>query len=133
MNKIILTLTVFILFLNSCGKDKKKVFTYKRLGYIYNSIDSTPFKNTEFKVYHYNPSMAGLPGELEETLFFTNGKGYFEVTTSITSAVIVWPSYFTGAGYSGPPHFGTSKRYVTDNENNIVTFYYDTLYTTPYQ
>ena len=133
MNKVILTLTVLVLLLASCGKDKKKVFTYRLIGNIYNSIDTTPFKTTEFKIYYYHPSTAGLPSELKEDYFYTNNKGYFDATTSISGGLVVWPSYSHGASYSGPPEFGEPKRYVTDNEKNIVTFYYDTLYTTPYQ
>ncbi len=129
----ILTLSAFtlLIFFTSCTReklpDKRNIF----IGYIYNSIDSTPFQDTEFKVYFYNKNP--LTGEvtLDEDFFYTDENGYFNHTTDMVQGVLAWPSYFEGA-FNGPPHFGAPNRFTEDEENRVYTHYYDTIYTTPY-
>lgn len=116
-------------FLLSCNKNKKPDFRYRVIGYIYNSIDSTPFENTQFKIYNLSHTLSGK--KTQETFFTTDSKGYFDVTSSF-GGLLAWPAYFDGAAYTGPPHFGFSGTNYTDETNRIYVTTMDTIYTTPY-
>jgi hypothetical protein len=84
------------LFMFSCDDGTPHIFRHR--GYIYSSIDSTPFKNTQFKVYNQNYIH---PDRSITTLFYTDSTGYFDVSASHMGG-IYWPSYYDGAGYMGP-------------------------------
>jgi len=132
MKKVIISLMVLsVIFFSACNKNKKKIQNNLK-GYIYNSNDSTPFKNTTFKYYYPNRSSFANSESLEH-FFTTNEKGYFDFTTEQYQGQLVWPSYHEGAAYVGPEHFGPAKDFIQDNENGIYTYIYDTLYTTPYR
>ncbi len=125
-----LALVIFILSV-SCTKRKQPIDKFILVGYIYNSIDSTPFKDTRFKFYSYKKNPLTGEEDLKEDFFYTDEEGYFNHTTSMIMGKIVWTSYFDGA-YNGPPPFGNVQRENRDDVNRIYTYYYDTLYTTPY-
>ena len=132
MKKLLFIIFLISAMISSCKKNSNKEFSHRRIGYIYNKNDSTPFVNTKFKVYYHRPSN-GLNKEiLKEVYFYTNANGFFDITTSINSGKLVWPSFYDGAAYTGPPYFGNSKRWETDEANKIYISYFDTLYTTPY-
>ena len=120
-------MVVFSIAFNSCNHKDKQQFRF--FGYIYNSNDSTPFTNTNFKLWkgHDNASTTD-----KETFFTTDSKGYFDITNDGLNGVeVAWPSYINGAGYFGPPIM-TPKSQITSSVNKIVTLAFDTLYTTPY-
>lgn len=124
-----LIIIILLFSLIACDKEQFKPYTIKRIGYIYNSVDSTPFSNTKFKIFR---SM-GKYKEPEEEFFTTDNSGYFNYTSSMRFGSICWPAYFEGAAYLGPPLFINGKeKEETDIENKIITYSYDTLYTTPY-
>ena len=130
MKKIVLLLIVMIVTLVSCNKNRSKKFTSRLVGYIYNKNDTTPFANTQFKLYS-SPSSFNVT-EAKEEYFYTDSKGYFDVSTSMTYMDITWPSYHEGAAYVGPPPFSDPKYSTQDEKNKIRTYFQDTLYTTPY-
>ncbi len=127
---ILLPLVVVILFSSSCTKDKKEN-QFRSIGYIYNSVDSLPFKNTKFKVYFYKYANLVSKEETKEESFFTDENGYFDVTVNFRGAEAVWPSFHYGAAYIGPPPFDP-KRSEQLNEGYLHIAYYDTVYTEPY-
>lgn len=128
MKYFILILTLSVIFF-SCIKKNPLPRTLRVVGYIYNSNDSTPFKNTKFKLYYRKGWY-----DADEEYFYTDSVGHFDYsTTTMSSGGIYWPSYFEGAAYLGPPKLGIGKRDDYNEENNTWTTYYDTLYTTPYQ
>lgn len=131
MKKHTIIIIIFALFINSCSKHRTQAFKYRVIGYIYNSIDSTPFVNTQFKVYQYSPSNLGSKSKTEETFFYTDDGGHFDITCS-HAGILVWPSYHMGAAYIGPPYLGNGVKSETDEVNKIYITYFDTLYTTPY-
>ena len=133
MKQIHFILFYFILlFIISCKKKKEIVNTKIVKGYIYNSNDSTPFKNTKFKLYEWSYSISNVLKE-EQEFFYTDSNGYFDYsTTKMSQIMLAWPSYHTGAAYIGPPEFGTPKNSIIDNENRVNTHYFDTIYTAPW-
>ena len=126
MKQFFLISLCLIILSTSCKK--RKNYTSRIIGHIYNSIDSTPFKNTQFKIYSYSY----YPSKTEEAFFATDKNGSFDFSSTMVSGSIVWPSYYTGAAYTGPPKLGIGKRTSTDEKNKIYTYNYDTLYTTPF-
>jgi hypothetical protein len=132
MKQISLITICLTLVLFSCGKKKVLDWTKNSSGYIYNSNDNTPFKNTKFKIYYHTYANGVSKDKVEEEYFYTDENGHFNFTTSITGGLLVWPSYSYGAVYVGPPHFGNPKSENVDNAKRIYTDNYDTLYTTPY-
>lgn len=129
MKKIILLCCIASLLI-SCNKNKKPDYRYRLIGYIYNSHDSTPFANTEFKVFRVSNNLSGK--KVEEEFFTTDDIGHFDLITSI-AGVLTWPAYFDGAVYTGPPFFVSQKETsTTDESNRIYNINYDTLYTTPF-
>jgi len=86
--KIIFVLLLIIPLMNiSCVKKSKK-FRYRGVGYIYNSLNSTPFTNTQFKVFNYIHATYTK----QEAFFYTDSKGAFDVTSDF-GGVLAWPSY----------------------------------------
>lgn len=115
----------------SCNKKGQKSYKYRCIGYIFNKNDSTPFSNTNFKLYKYTGDNGISQAKTEETFFTTDATGHFDFTAEHAGS-LVWPSYIHGAAYIGPPYFGNGKREQTDEPNKIIITYFDTLYTTPY-
>jgi hypothetical protein len=99
--------------------------TSRNRGYIYNINDSTPFRNTQFKVYE---SGGAFNREGDSTrLFFTDSNGYFDVTTRFAGG-IYWTSYHRGAAYLGPQRieeyaFKDSTGYMIDQHINEYKAY----------
>jgi len=135
MKQIVIICAVLLSTAIWCGCDKKEIQPYKTVlkGYIYNSRDSTPFRNTRFKFYNFSYATPISSSKTQESFFFTDEGGYFNHTTSQSQGVLAWPSYHEGSAYIGPPYLGNSKRFTSDKENRINTYHYDTLYTEPYQ
>jgi len=129
-NKIIYILGI-CLFLISCKKQDTNVITYNHIGYIYNSIDSTSFNSTEFKLYNLERGVSQNKIE-QEHFFYTDEGGYFNFTTKQSVGLLAWPSFHFGSAYTGPPYFSTSRSSEKDADGNY-TYHYDTLYTEPYQ
>jgi hypothetical protein len=129
MNKILFLVFVTTLLFGSCDKNKTKSYHYRVIGTIYNKNDSTPFSNTKFKVY-LRPSSFNAT-DAKESYFFTDVSGHFDFTSEHKGS-LVWPSYHTGASYVGPPEFGNSGTFYTDEVNKIYVTTMDTIYTTPY-
>lgn len=129
MRKVIFLIFISALFYSSCSKQRTKKYQYRVIGYIYNNNDNTPFANTKFKVY--SPPSSFNVTDAKESYFYTDSKGYFDFISE-HSGGLVWPSYHNGASYVGPPDFGNSKRWETDEVNKLYISYYDTIYTTPY-
>ena len=120
-----------LLFIISCKK-KEVINTSIIRGYIYNSNDSTPYKNTKFKLYSSSHTISGVL-KVQEELFFTDSNGYFDYsTTTMTQGKIVWPSYEYGSAYLGPQKLGNVKSETRDDVNRIYIYYYDTLYSEPW-
>jgi len=126
-------LLLFSLLFTSCVKDKQEPYKNIHIGYIYNSIDNTPFVNTKFKIYNFTQATGASNSKTEESLFQTDNNGYFNHSTEMYMGELVWPSYFEGAAYAGPPPLGDPVKWEQDEDNKTNTYYYDTLYTTPYQ
>jgi hypothetical protein len=119
-------LLLIIVFFSACKKKNKK--QYRFIGYIYNSIDSTPFTNTNFKLWE----KGGTYLADHETPFTTDDNGYFDLTNDGTDGVSVsWPSYCDCAGYLGP-QMPSAKYDNFNSETNLRTVYYDTIYSIPY-
>jgi len=132
MKKVIINLMVLsVIFFSACNKNKKKIQTNLK-GYIYNSNDSTPFRNTQFKFYLETNSPISAR-EVTEDFFYTDEEGRFDLITEMYMGSIVWPSFHEGAAYVGPGKFGNVSRSEPVNDEGIRTAYYDTLYTTPYR
>jgi hypothetical protein len=101
MKNLIFCSLVF-LFLTSC-EDDDITRNVRLRGNIYSSIDSMPFKNTQFKVYKQNYIH---PDRSITTLFYTDSTGHFDLVITVGDMGDVgWPSYYYGAGYMGPPEF----------------------------
>jgi hypothetical protein len=114
------------LFMFSCDDDITRNVRHR--GNIYSSIDSTPFKNTQFKVYNQNYIH---PDRSITTLFYTDSTGHFDVVVPHLGDVC-WLSYYDGAGYMGPPIFDiiSGKDTVYGNvEQRIVEY---KVYTKPW-
>jgi hypothetical protein len=119
--------SLLFLFLTSC-EDDGITRNSRRRGYIYSSIDSMPFKNTQFKVYKQNYVH---PDRSITTLFYTDSTGYFDVVVSHMGQVS-WLSYYDGAGYMGPPIFYplSEKDTVYGNVEQLIVEY--KVYTKPW-
>lgn len=126
MKQLILIAILVPFLFTSCVKKSKK-YKYRSYGYLYNSTDSLPFINTQFKVFNYDHASYTK----HETFFTTNDKGFFDVTSDF-GGVLAWPSYIEGAAYAGPPYFNIPNAYSIDEVNKIYITNCDTLYTTPY-
>lgn len=129
---LVFTLLIFTTF-SSCKKEKQEPYKNIHVGYIYNSNDNTPFANTKFKIYNFTQATGASNSQTEESFFNTDNNGRFNHTTEMYMGELVWPSYFEGAAYAGPPPLGDPIKWEQDTENKINTYFYDTLYTTPYQ
>jgi|LakMenEpi03Aug12_release.lakeMendotaPanAssembly.Ray.scaffolds.fasta_scaffold53870_1 hypothetical protein len=129
MKGLLFKILIISIISTSCNKDSNKKYSSRYIGYIYNQNDSTPFTNTKFKVY--TPASSFNVTDAKESFFYTDNIGYFDFTCDQEGG-IYWPSYHDGAAYTGPKKFGNAKRSSSDKNNKINTFYYDTLYTTPY-
>ncbi len=129
MKKIIFLLPILIVILVSCNKNRSNKYKSRFIGYVFNQNDTTAFANTKFKVY--TPASSFNVTETKEFYFYTDNKGYFDITVE-DAGLLAWPSYHQGAAYIGPPYFGNSKRWETDENNKIYISYFDTIYTTPY-
>jgi hypothetical protein len=127
INILKLSFLLFIIFsLNACKK-KNKV-QYKVYGYIYNSIDSTPFTNTNFKLWEKGNTYDSD----HETPFMTDDNGYFDITIDVGKGISVcWPSFCDCAGYLGP-QLSDPVSETINSETNLHTIYYDTIYSIPY-
>jgi hypothetical protein len=125
-NLIKLSLLLFIIVIASSCKKKTRMFRF--YGYIYNSIDSTPFKNINFKLWE-----KGYTGSApHETPFTTDSKGYFDITTEVGNGTsICWPSYCDCAGYLGPESLDAKSEFL-NSDGTLNTIVFDTVYTTPY-
>ena len=132
MKKISLIFLISILYISCTKSDKSHKVKYRYMGYVYNSQDSLPFANTQFKFYYQYHSLNNIL-ITGDSLFTTDNKGYFDVSFDNSSgASLCWPAYFSGAAYLGPPMM-FPKRVVEDvNNYNFYYVYYDTAFTTPY-
>jgi hypothetical protein len=128
--KYILIIITILLSTQACIKKHELPKTIRIVGFIYNSNDSTPFKNTKFKIFKSN----GKYKEPNEEFFYTDSIGAFDYSTTTMSSSngLFWPSYFEGAAYLGPPMLGNSEKWEYNEVTNTHTSYFDTLYTTPY-
>jgi hypothetical protein len=128
MKTNIIKISIFIILIASISSCKKRIRKYRIYGYIYNSIDSTPFKNTNFKLWE-----KGYTGSApHETPFTTDSKGYFDITNDgKNGSAVVWPSYCECASYLGP-NMATNKSEFQNSDGTLYTVVYDTIYTTPY-
>jgi hypothetical protein len=127
---VLFFLTMSVVFV-SCRKNEKMQFRFK--GYIYNKNDSTPFANTNFKLFEH--SWNSQPA-YRETYFTTDENGYFDLTNDGKQGRSpAWPSYVDGAAYLGPPRMqmdSITGSYHQDFENHVTTINFGNLYTTPY-
>jgi hypothetical protein len=128
MRNIIIIFATTILF-GSCIKSNKPSKTYRHRGFVYSSVDSLPFENTQFKVF--NNGLVTKVGDEKTKLFSTNEFGYFDVTVDFTGAVF-WPSYFVGSAYTGPDRLIETggKDSINENVNQSIIEY--NAYTKPY-
>jgi hypothetical protein len=118
-------LLILIISLTACKKRERKFRFY---GYIYNSIDSTPFANTNFKLWKKGYTY----GADHETPFITDDNGYFDLTNDGTDgSSIAWPSYEDAAGYLGPQTLSPKSEFL-NSDGTLNTVVFDTVYTTPY-
>jgi hypothetical protein len=124
----ILNFSLLLLFILSISACKKRDRKYKYYGYVYNSIDSTPFKNTNFKLWEKGNTY----GQDHETPFLTDNKGYFDFTIAAGNGLFVtWPSYNDAAGYLGPDKLLFKSEFL-NSDGTLNTIVFDTVYTTPY-
>jgi hypothetical protein len=125
MNKNIILILLSILAVSSC---KKKVQSYRYFGYIYNSIDSTPYDSKNFKLWQKGGKNVANP----ETPFTTNCNGYFSVQNIVlTESKLAWPSFDGSTAYVGPIFPEAKSKMFSISENaNILNF--DTIYIKPY-
>jgi hypothetical protein len=128
MKITILKLSVLLLCIISVTSCKKRERKFRFYGYIYNSIDSTPFKNTHFKLWEKGSTYS----QDHETPFTTDVNGYFDLTNDGKNGVsVTWPSFCYCASYLGPA-LPSPKPDFLNSDGTLQTIFYDTIYTTPY-
>jgi hypothetical protein len=129
MKTNILNFSLLLLFILSMSACKKRERKYRYYGYVYNSIDSTPFKNTNFKLWEKGNTY----GKNHETPFVTNNNGFFDITNSGgEGSSVAWPSYVDAAGYLGPILMLGTKDQICNSDGTLCTITFDTVYITPY-
>jgi hypothetical protein len=128
MRNLIIILATTILF-GSCIKSNKPKKTIRHRGYIFSSVDSLPFENTQFKIF--DNGIVTKTGDEKTVLFSTDENGYFDVVEDFGGEVC-WPSYFVGSAYIGPMPFSpTNLKDSIDLELNQNLYFYKS-YTKPY-
>jgi hypothetical protein len=129
MKYLIVLCSVLLLFA-SCRKKKQVIFRF--YGYVYNSIDSTPFSETQLKLYEPNPTNII---KFRESFFTTDDDGYFDISNNGEQGKqVAWPSYsHISPDYVGPPSMRADSSTSEFGDDKVIhTMYFDTLYTVPY-
>jgi hypothetical protein len=94
---LLLALCLCTYLFSTCGKSVKPI-RYRYIGDIYNVADSTPFRNTKFKIWRRRD---GFSKEDDTHYFYTDSVGHFNTVADFGGSVC-WPSYYWGTGYFGP-------------------------------
>lgn len=89
-NKYVLWLVFTIAITTySCTRKKDKRYVRNFSGFVYSAIDSLPYKNTSFMLYHLNGGsmLQGMKTQEEVKIITTNDDGYFNVEFNVINTL----------------------------------------------